>query len=85
VATKKQKRARALAKRQEFMETVKQTGLEALRKDQEHRRRKELEAWEKQHETKHSWKKRIKECPHCRIEMAAGQRNAESLEDSAAS
>lgn len=71
MATKKAKRAAAEAKRAKMLEEYRRTGLEAQRKDREHRERKELEAWQDQHDKKHSWKKRIKECPHCKIELRA--------------
>lgn len=70
MATKKQKREAGLAKHETFMANVRETGLKALRKDQERRRQKELDDWRENHNKRHSWKKRIKECPHCRIELA---------------
>jgi hypothetical protein len=76
VATKKQKREQGERKHLHFMAEVKQTGLEAQRKDREHRKQKEREAWREQHDKKHSWKKRLKECPICqdvlRAEKSAG-------------
>lgn len=76
MATKKQKRERGEQKRMHFMSEHRRTGLEAQRKDREHRQQKEREAWREQHDKKHSWKKRIKECPICqdslRAEKSAG-------------
>jgi len=79
MATKKQKRQEMLEKRAAFEDEMMRTGLEAQRKDRERRRQQELEAWQKQHGEKHSWKKRIKECPHCRIEMAEARRVVEEV------
>ena len=65
MATKKQKRERGEQKRVHFMAEIKRTGLEAQRKDREHREKKHREAWRDQHDKKHNWKRRIKECPLC--------------------
>lgn len=73
MATKKQKRLAGEERaKQEAFERV-QSGLAAQKRDREERERQELTAWQPQHEKKHSWKKRIKECPHCRIELAANK------------
>lgn len=79
MATRKSKHARALAKREEFLANVKQTGLQAQRKDREERERKMREAWKDQHEKKHSWKKRIKECPLCGDEIKAAKQISQEL------
>lgn len=73
MATKKQKREAAMAKHEHRMEELRRTGLEAQQKDRAHRQQKELDAWAENHRKNHSWKKRIKECPHCRIEMTAAR------------
>lgn len=65
MATKKQKRERGEEKHKRFMAEIRKTGLEAQRKDREHREKKNREAWREQHDTKHTWKKRLKECPLC--------------------
>lgn len=78
MATKKQKRQRLIAKREAEMEEYRRSGLAALQKERERRFQKELQDWEKQHGEKHSWKKRIIECPHCRLEMKVA-RDAESV------
>lgn len=80
MATKKQKRQAMLEKRAKFEEEIRRTGLEALRKDREARRSKELKDWQEQHESKHSWKKRIKECPHCRIEIRAAEQASKEVQ-----
>lgn len=71
MATKKQKRAIAEAKRKEFMDEIRRTGLEAQRKDREYRMRKLKESQKDQHEKKHSWKKRDPECLWCKDEIRA--------------
>ena len=65
MATKKQKRERGEQKRMHFMAEIKRTGLEAQRKDREYRDKKNRELWSNQHEKKHDWKRRVKECPLC--------------------
>ena len=81
MATKKEKRARMAEKRARFEEEVRISGLEALKKERARRFEKELEAWEKSHTEKHSWRKRIKECPHCRIEINAAKKMSKENED----
>lgn len=81
MATKKQKRLAGEAHaKQEALKRV-QSGLDAQRKDREERERQNLTAWQDQHEKKHSWKKRIKECPHCQIEIAAINRAAKTTKE----
>lgn len=70
MATKKQKRQRAEEKRAAYMEELRRTGLEAQRKDRESRKRAERKAWQEQHDKKHNWKNRVKQCPLCRDFMA---------------
>lgn len=74
MATKKQKHQQAMEKRQRFLDDMKREGEEAVRKDREHRRRQELQEWQENHDKRHSWKKRIAECPHCKIELSASRR-----------
>jgi hypothetical protein len=69
VATKKQKRAAALARRERFLAAEREVGLNALRIDRERRAYEERKLWQEQHDKKHSWKKRIKECPLCQDEI----------------
>lgn len=71
MATKKQKRAAALAKRERMLAAEREIGLKALEKDRYERDRKNREAWQENHDKNHSWKKRIKECPHCKDLMDA--------------
>jgi hypothetical protein len=63
MATKKQKHAQAVAKREAFEAEMRESGLRAQRADQERRDRENRQAWEKQHEKKHF--KFVDECPHC--------------------
>lgn len=71
MATKKEKRAAALARHQEFMASVRETGLSALKKDRKHRAAKLRDEWRENHDKRHSWKKRIVECPLCQDEIKA--------------
>lgn len=80
MATKKQKREAAEAKHKAFMEAERLSGLEAQRKDRAERKRQELNAWQEQHEKKHSWKKRVAECPHCQIIASAVKRGSKSAQ-----
>lgn len=79
MATKKQKRAAALAKHEADMKAYREGGLQALQKDREYRAHKEREDWRANHDKRHSWKKRIKECPICNDEIAAAKRAAPAL------
>lgn len=63
VTTKKQKRERGEQKRTKFMAEIRQTGLQAQRKDREHREKKKREEWRDQHDKKHH--KFIDDCPLC--------------------
>lgn len=81
MATKKQRREAALRKHEERMAELRQTGLEAQRKDRARRFAKELQDWEKQHTEKHSWTKRIKECPHCQLELAAAAKSPRQTQE----
>lgn len=65
MATKKQKRQAALEKRERFMESLRISNLQNLRKAREHRVQEDRELWQKQHDKKHNWKNRLHECPHC--------------------
>lgn len=85
MATKKQKREAAIAKHEAEMAEIRQTGLTAQRKDIQHRRRQELQEWEDNHKKNHSWTKRIKECPHCRIEIHAAKQAEKQSEKQEAS
>lgn len=82
MATKKQKRQRGLKKHEEEMAELRRLGLEALRKDRQHRRQKELQEWEENHKKNHSWQKRIVECPHCRLEMKDAEKEMEKATSS---
>lgn len=74
MATKKEKRAAALARHQAYFEELKNTGLKAMTRDRDHRREKDLQEWEENHTKNHSSKKVITECPHCRRYIAAQKR-----------
>lgn len=64
MATKKQKREAGQAKREAFEAEMRESGLRALRAEQEKREREHLQVWEKRHE-KHF--KFDDECPHCDV------------------
>lgn len=74
MVTKKERRAKALAKHNERMAMLRESGLKAQQMDRENRARAERQEWSKQHEEKHSWTKRIKECPHCQDEIKEANR-----------
>lgn len=62
MATKKQKREAALAKREAFDREMRELGLKAQRADQEKREREHLQVWEKRHEKHYKFDD---QCPHC--------------------
>jgi hypothetical protein len=70
MATRKQKHARALAKREEFLETEREIARRALEQDHAERARKERAEWQDNHDKNHGWTKRIVECPLCRDLMS---------------
>lgn len=72
MATKKQKRQRGLERHQQFMETYRQEGLKALRREKARRFREKLKEWEQVHTDKHF--KFVDECPHCRVIRAASKK-----------
>jgi hypothetical protein len=77
MATKKQKRAAALAKREKFMADVKRSGTEALKRERANRARREREEWQEQHDKKHYTF--VKECPICsdiRVDLHRNQKTA---------
>lgn len=65
MATKAQKREAGRIKHQRFIADIKRTGLEAQRRDREHRKQKHLSDTEVEHKKSHGWKKLVKDCPHC--------------------
>lgn len=85
MATKKQKREAAKKRHDDYMEELRLSGLAAQKADRAHRHRKELDAWEEQHNKKHSWKNRIKECPHCQIIMHAASKKPANVDEQEAS
>lgn len=72
MATKKQKHQAALARREQFLEEQRRTGLAAQKRDKANRFRESLVLWQKQHDEKHH--KFVDECPHCQIIKAAVNR-----------
>lgn len=74
MATKKQKRAAALAKHEQMMADLRESGLAALQADRRRRDAEVRKEWSANHEKNHSWKKRIKECPLCGDEIRAAKR-----------
>ncbi len=77
MATKKQKHARAVAKREEFMKQLKIDGQKALRRSHELRRIKERKAWQQKHDKEHTWKKMDPKCPICSDRMKGRVKPAE--------
>lgn len=63
MATKKQKHAQALAKRQALEEELRQSGLRAQEADRARREAEARKVWQDQHDKKHF--KFIDECPIC--------------------
>lgn len=81
MATKKERRAAALAKHEERMGQLRETGMKAQKMDRDNRARAERQEWQDQHDKKHSWTKRIKECPHCSDEIAVANKARKEAED----
>ncbi len=76
MATKKQKRQRGIEKHHSFMDAYRRSGLEELRKARAARFKEKLQEWQDQHDKKHNWKNRPKECPHCEIIRKAASQSA---------
>jgi len=66
------------------MEERRLSGLAAQRADQQNRASKLRQSWQKQHDQKHSWKKRIKECPLCQDELRNIKADQKRLEEATA-
>lgn len=62
MATKKQKHAAALAKRQAYLDKEKAIGQQALEAERRRREIRNREAWEKGHKKHYKF---VDECPHC--------------------
>ena len=73
MATKKQKRLAAQARREEMLAEYRRSGLEAQKKDHARRERKLYQEWEEGHGKKHK-KTFVEECPWCKDERRASQR-----------
>jgi hypothetical protein len=80
MATKKEKRAAALARREEFLAAEAARNQKVLEGVRAKRRAEEKKAWQKNHDKRHSWKKRIKECPICQDELRAIPKDQQRLE-----
>lgn len=66
MATRKVKHAIAVAKHNDFMESVRQSGLAALRGDRANRERENLQKWEEIHIRNHrGLNDFVSECPWC--------------------
>lgn len=63
MATKKQKRAKALAARAELEANLRESGLKAQQSDKARREAESREAWQENHDKNHH--KFVDECPHC--------------------
>lgn len=71
MATRKQKHQAAVAKREIYMQALKDSNSKALRQDRAHRFQKSLSEWQDKHDKSHTPKKTEKECPHCKVITAA--------------
>lgn len=78
MATKKQKRAAALAKREAWLEERRVSGLRAQLEDHERRKSKLRESQREKHNKEHSWKVLDKKCVLCMDKYEdAKRKNAE--------
>jgi hypothetical protein len=81
MATRKEKHARALERRQRFFEELQRSNQEALRHERERRARELRQSWQDQHNKKHF--KFVDECPLCadilRAQKRAEQENTAEL------
>lgn len=71
MATRKEKHARALEKREKFLEDERNRCETVLKASNEIRERKNRESWQDKHDEKHSWKKIDEDCPHCKDRLRA--------------
>jgi hypothetical protein len=69
VATKKQKRAEALARREKMFADLRLENQKALEKERERREKAKLKEWQKIHEEKHFGF--VDNCPHCALAKKA--------------
>lgn len=83
MATKKQKHAAALARREEFLAKERSIGQKAIEVDRRRREARVREAWEKGHKKHYKF---VDECPHCTTikEEQARKKAAEAVERVAA-
>jgi hypothetical protein len=83
MATKKQKREAALARREEFLEKERALGQKAIEVAARKREIRNREAWKKGHEKHYKF---VDECPHCSDikEEQARKKAAEAVERVAA-
>lgn len=79
MATKKQKHAAALARREARLAEIAERGLKAQQMDQARRAAEERAQWRDNHDKRHSWRKRIQECPICQDEIKAAKRAGREL------
>lgn len=80
MATKKQKRAAALAKREAWLEERRISGLRAQMEDNERRKSKLRESQREKHNKEHSWKVLDKNCVLCMDKFEDARRNRENTE-----
>lgn len=80
LATKKQKRAAALAKREAWVKERIETGLKAQHDDHENRKNKQREKQREKHNKEHSWKALEKECVLCMDKLEEARRQQKNKE-----
>lgn len=81
MVAKRIKRAINRARHEEYMAEYRRTGLEAQKKDRDSRARKKYQEWEEPHNTKHSSKKPVEECPWCQDVVRAKKRRDSVLNE----
>jgi len=80
VATKKEKREALQLKREKWLAERRESGLQAQRKDKEHRKNKKRDEQRDQHNKEHSWKVLDKNCLLCQDRLAEARRDAKRQE-----
>lgn len=81
MATKKQKREIAQAKREKWLAEQRESGLREQRKDRENREKKLRDAAKEKHEKEHSWKKREPKCILCQDALAEQRRQEKTAQE----
>lgn len=76
MATKKQKRAVAEAKREKFLADLKRENQMVLDRVRAKRDQKNRESWREVHDKSHSWRKLVDECPFCQDRAEEAKKQA---------